>query len=338
MTSIDFGAVAAPCCGARYLAPQFASINLEGWKEWSDGYGAGDRYATPKSVCECGCGSLFLVSEVRRVVSKPCEGTELFRQDSEQPPVVPYLTNARAGVLVEADTTFANPDLEYEVRLFHWRALNHARREWRDKRSRDWHEQGCWTDLQDTERDRLIAENAQRLLPILNTMQSRETLLLGEAHRILGHTDRATEYFSRTQFSYPAARERLIKLAQLGDTRVIQIAPLGRSGNPLKMPAPRPNPYPRGHIVPILSRRYFFNPEGDSGRGRWALIDPDEAIIGQTLYFITDDSEIREVVLGEDLLQPSHEFLSLGYRYWDELRDLWEDYAPPGGPFFIAKD
>jgi len=54
MTSIDFGVVAAPCCGARYLAPQGVSINLEGWKEWSDGYGAGDRWVTAKSVCEWG--------------------------------------------------------------------------------------------------------------------------------------------------------------------------------------------------------------------------------------------------------------------------------------------
>ena len=46
MTSINFGVVAAPCCGARYLEPQFASINIEGWKEWSDGYGAKGPAAT----------------------------------------------------------------------------------------------------------------------------------------------------------------------------------------------------------------------------------------------------------------------------------------------------
>ncbi len=192
MTSIDFGVVAAPCCGARYLAPQGVFMNLEGWKEWSDGYGAGDRYAAPKSVCECACGSLFLVSEVRRIETEPREASDVFGLDSEQPPVVPYLTNARAGALVAADMSFANPALECDVRLSHWWALNHARREWLDKRSRDWHEQGCWTDLGDRERDRLIGKNAQRLLPILETMHPTEALLLGEAHRILGHAERAT--------------------------------------------------------------------------------------------------------------------------------------------------
>jgi len=107
-----------------------------------------------------------------------------------QLPVVPYLTNARAGALLEANTSFVNSALEYDVRLFHWRALNHARREWRDKRSRAWHEQGCWIDPGDRERDRLINEIAYRLLPLLETAHPRETLLLGELHRILGHPDR----------------------------------------------------------------------------------------------------------------------------------------------------
>lgn len=336
MTSIDFGIAEAPCCGARYLAPKGVFINLEGWKTWSDGYGAGDRWVTPKAVCECGCGSLFLASDVCHVVGDRSEDTDLLAPG--RPPVVPYLTNARAGALVEADTSFANSELEYEVRLFHWRALNHARREWRDKRSRAWHEQGCWIDLGDRKRDRLIAENAQRLLPILETLQPTETLLLGELHRILGHPDRAIEYFQHTEFTYPVARERLVQLAQAGDTRVIQIDPLGRSGNPLKMPKPRRNRNPRGRKVAIQSRRYFFNPEYSAPSARWALVDPEETFIGQTAYFITDDSEIRRVVRGTGWNLPSYELPSLGYRSWDGLRDLWEDYVPPGGPFFIVED
>ena len=336
MTSIDFGVIAAPCCGARYLAPQGVLINLEGWKEWSDGYGAGDRWVTPKSVCECGCGSLFLILDVCHVVGDRSEDTDLLAPG--RPPIVPYLTNARAGALVEADTTFANPTLEYEVRLCHWRALNHARREWNDERARDWHEKGCWTDLGDTERDRLIAENAQQLLPILETHHPKDTLLLGEVHRILRNTDRAIECFSRTEFSYPMARERLIRLARDADTRVIQIAPLGRSGNPLEMPEPRRTPNPRGREVAIKSRRYYLKPAGPTASGRWALIDSDDEIFGGTLYFIADDSQIHEVRQCDDRSCPSYELASLGYKRWDRLMDLWEDYVPPGGPFFIVSD
>lgn len=338
MTSISFGAVAAPCCGARYLAPMSVFANLQGWREWSDGYGAGDRYSSPKSVCECVCGSLFLESDVSRPLRGAYDASRVVENFFDGTPVLPYLTNSRAGELVQCGTAFASPELEYKVRLFHWRALNHPRREWHDKRSRDWHEQGCWIDLKAMERDGLIAENVQRLLPIIEALHPSETLLLGEAHRILGHAAEATEYFHRTEFSYAVARERLTELVQLGDTRVIQIAPLGRSGNPQRMPEPRINTHPRGQIIPIQSRRYFFNPGSDSDRGRWALVDLEESTFSETLYFITDESEIREVKLSDDSFLSSSELEALGYQRWERLSDLWEEYVPPGGPFFIVKD
>ena len=56
--------VAAPCCGARYAAPRYVSMNFMAFEYWTDGWRDGSLMPNDEGLRRCKCGRFVLMRDL----------------------------------------------------------------------------------------------------------------------------------------------------------------------------------------------------------------------------------------------------------------------------------
>lgn len=146
--------LAAPCCGAHYAAPRYASMNFSAWEYWTDGWREGSLMPNDEGLRRCRCGRFLLSWELVEIAT--AEASDLPRIDPVAAELLPKCI-AQAG----------SEDIELAARLGHWRHLNHAYRE-RYREHRDAEEaatRAAWLAANPDRRtwwDRLLRRQAPR--------------------------------------------------------------------------------------------------------------------------------------------------------------------------------
>ena len=108
--------VAAPCCGARYAAPRYLSMNFMASEYWTDGWQDGSLMPRDEGLRRCKCGRFVLMRELVEI--ETAETSDLPRIDRVPDEQLPECIAA-------AD----REDLEVAARLEYWRHLNHLYRQ-----------------------------------------------------------------------------------------------------------------------------------------------------------------------------------------------------------------
>ena len=108
--------LAAPCCGARYSAPLYLSMNFMAVEYWTDGWREGSLMPNDEGLRRCKCGQFVLMEDLIAVAT-----TET--SDLQQIVLVPD-TQLRE-CLAAADRA----ELEVTARLQNWRHLKHPYRQ-----------------------------------------------------------------------------------------------------------------------------------------------------------------------------------------------------------------
>ena len=108
--------VAAPCCGARYAAPRYLSMNFMAFEYWTDGWRDGSLMPNDEGLRRCTCGKFVLLKDLVEV--ETAETSDLPRIDHVPDELLPEC-------IVEAD----REDIEVAARLEYWRHLNHPYRD-----------------------------------------------------------------------------------------------------------------------------------------------------------------------------------------------------------------
>lgn len=370
MTSVSgITVVSSPCCGARYKQPAFKSINMRARQTWSDGFWFSDLFKPPGQVCECACGTLFLTHDILSVGYFDFHDIKVDPTVEAQAagalsnlPVI-RLNRIAQIILTNDPAGFKSDEIELELRLSFWRLLNHPRRGFQhedsapsisaqnpgngeeafevrhttsdDPMSRFLRDDQCtaiqWETLSETDVDHLIESNLDALLPLLERLRQDEHLLLGEANRASGKMEAAQNHFGLLIGQDDHAATHLSQLAEAGKRHVIRIEPPDWQVAPRK-PEPWMNSHPRGEIVPLLSRDYWYQVFGMLQQG-WALVEPCGGDGGVILYKIDDHSGIYEQRWFE-VAEVAEAWLAFtGYRRYDDDQDAWSFLVPPGGPF-----
>ena len=108
--------LAAPCCGARYKAPRYLSMNFSAWAYWTDGWRDNSLMPNRSALRRCTCGQFILVNDL----------VELGTADASE---LPYIEDVPEEQLQECILALTNEALELEARLAYWRHLNHPYRD-----------------------------------------------------------------------------------------------------------------------------------------------------------------------------------------------------------------
>jgi len=108
--------VAAPCCGMRYSAPRYVSMNFMAFEYWTDGWREGSLMPNDEGLRRCTCGQFQLF---RNLV-----GIETAMTSD-----LPHIDHVPAELLLECIAQTDCEDIEVAARLEHWRHLNHPYRE-----------------------------------------------------------------------------------------------------------------------------------------------------------------------------------------------------------------
>jgi hypothetical protein len=106
----------APCCGARYKTPRYASMNWMSAAFWSDGYREQSLMPNDHGLRRCQCGRFILQRDL-------VEMAEVDQSDLPRPPYVSPVDLPL--VIAQAD----RPVLELAARRDYWQHLNHAYRD-----------------------------------------------------------------------------------------------------------------------------------------------------------------------------------------------------------------
>lgn len=369
MTSVSgYTLLQTPCCGTRYKDLSYASINLRDRQSWSDGFSVSPLFRPNFPVCKClACGALFLTRDGIKVGHEGCD--ERAKASEDELPWLPVMTPDQVVLIVmsNAENKFPSPEIELLLRLAFWRQLNHRFRapftesgepvaSWREiaagmrqgvrpKNSaeavtaaiqQEFSVLPPWDAMSDMDVDAMIEANFMRLLPLLEEHESDHPLLLGEAYRALGQMESAIHHFQRATGEDTDVAAHLIDLANAGERRVIRIEPPDWVAPPSK-PEPRINSSPRGSLVPLKSRAYWYQIFGMLQQG-WALVETLPDIEGVMLYKVRDDSEIYGQQWFADAASVETFLLFNGYRRFDENPDVWSFLVPPGGPFHLGRD
>lgn len=108
--------VAAPCCGARYAAPRYVSMNFMAFEYWTDGWRDGSLMPNDEGLRQCKCGRFVLMKDLVEIES--AETSEL--------PRIEYVPDE---LLPECIAKADREDIEVAARLGYWRHLNHSYRQ-----------------------------------------------------------------------------------------------------------------------------------------------------------------------------------------------------------------
>lgn len=108
--------VAAPCCGARYAAPRYVSMNFMAFEYWTDGWRDGSLMPNDEGLRRCNCGRFVLLKDLVEI--ETAESSDLPRMDHVPDDLLPEC-------IANADSE----DLEAAARLGYWRHLNHSYRD-----------------------------------------------------------------------------------------------------------------------------------------------------------------------------------------------------------------
>lgn len=115
--------IEAPCCRARYSAPNYLSMNFMAWEYWTDGWRDGSLMPNDEGLRHCDCGRYLLLNEMKYI--ETVEETDLLSIGLVPPEKLP-----------ECIGSAATEDVEIAARLGYWRTLNHDYRE-RYRKHRD---------------------------------------------------------------------------------------------------------------------------------------------------------------------------------------------------------
>lgn len=107
--------VAAPCCGARYAAPRYVSMNFMAFEYWTDGWRDGSLMPNDEGLRHCKCGRFVLMKDLVEIES--AETSDL--------PRIEYVSDE---LLPECIANAETEDIEVAARLGYWRHLNHPYR------------------------------------------------------------------------------------------------------------------------------------------------------------------------------------------------------------------
>ena len=120
MTSISgYRVMASPCCGARFVAARYASMNYSAQEYWTDGQCVQSLAPTDGGLRQCECGAYFLLRNAKEIIEVSAEEKQAMqpaRQVADE-----KLASLLALTLTE--------DVELVVRRRYWRYLNDPYRE-----------------------------------------------------------------------------------------------------------------------------------------------------------------------------------------------------------------
>jgi hypothetical protein len=120
MTSISgYRVMASPCCGSRFVAPRYASMNYSAHEYWTDGQCVQSLAPTDGGLRQCECDAYFLLRNAKEVIEVSAEerqATEAAIKVADE-----KLASLLALTLSEA--------VELVVRRRYWRYLNDPYRE-----------------------------------------------------------------------------------------------------------------------------------------------------------------------------------------------------------------
>ncbi len=108
--------IAAPCCGARYAAPRYVSMNSMAFEYWTDGWRDGSLMPNDEGLRHCKCGRFVLMKDLVQI--ETAETSDL-----------PHIEYVPDELLPECIATAESEDLEVAARLEYWRHLNHPYRQ-----------------------------------------------------------------------------------------------------------------------------------------------------------------------------------------------------------------
>lgn len=104
--------VAAPCCGARYAAPRYVSMNFMAFEYWTDGWRDGSLMPNDEGLRHCKCGRFVLMKDL----------VEIESAETGDLPRIEYVPDE---LLPECIAKAETEDIEVAARLGYWRHLNH---------------------------------------------------------------------------------------------------------------------------------------------------------------------------------------------------------------------
>lgn len=108
--------LASPCCGARYVAPQYLSMNFSAFEYWTDGWRDGSLMPNDEGLRRCQCGKWLLMNQFVQV-------------DTAESSDLPRIPHVRDNDLDECIAHAPSTDVEIAARVGLWRSLNHGYRE-----------------------------------------------------------------------------------------------------------------------------------------------------------------------------------------------------------------
>ena len=229
--------MAAPCCGARFSAPRYLSMNFMAFAYWTDGWREHSLMPNGEGLRQCKCGKFTLFKELVEI-------------DTAENSDLPYINRVPSELLPACIATAGNEELEVAARLEYWRELNHPYREryriHRDAEEADnkamWEAQNpdtrtWWDKLRGREAPAYVRtesmpftvpdfepsteqlQNMDRLSEILHNYSlsspSRYNISLAELYREQGRFSEAQEAILRTQEQDEGITSKLIaKLIQ----------------------------------------------------------------------------------------------------------------------------
>lgn len=120
MTSISgYRVMASPCCGARFVAPRYASMNYSAREYWTDGQSVHSLAPTDGGLRQCECGAYFLMQNA----------IEIFDISEEEKQATQPAFQVNDEKLSSLLVLPLNEDIEIVVRRRYWRHLNDPYRE-----------------------------------------------------------------------------------------------------------------------------------------------------------------------------------------------------------------
>lgn len=113
----------APCCGERYAAPNYLSMNFMAYAYWTDGWRDESLMPNDEGLRRCKCGQLFLQRDM--VAVDTADSTDL-----------QYAFHVRGDDLQTAIADSPTKAIEIAARIEYWRHLNHPyRKKYREHRT-----------------------------------------------------------------------------------------------------------------------------------------------------------------------------------------------------------
>lgn len=117
--------VAAPCCGAQFAQPRYASMNFSAREYWTDGWREASLMPNDSGLRRCRCGCLVTLGELVEISTAP---------ESE----LPFIDHVPDADLPDCLAQTQDAEVELAARRQLWWYLNHPYRKlYREHRDRE---------------------------------------------------------------------------------------------------------------------------------------------------------------------------------------------------------